>query len=99
MRNDVNAATNDLKNQKRAAESNIRDAAGHIRAGAANVQDNLRGFAYEAGQRVNDYITTGRERFDTATEDYADRVRERPLQTSLIVLGVGLLLGAFMNRR
>lgn len=94
-----NDAIENAKSSARQAETNVRDAAGQVRAVGANVQDNLRSFAYEAGQRVNDYVSAGRDRFSTATDDYADTVRERPIQASLIALGVGLVLGMIFNSR
>lgn len=96
-RND--SALEDAKSLKRSAESNVRDAAGHVRNIGENVQDNIRNFAYEAGQRMSDYVSAGRERFSSAADDLTDTVRERPLQSSLVALGIGLVLGMFFSRR
>ena len=34
-----------------------------------------------------------------ARDEYLDRIREKPVQTGLITLGVGLLLGLLLRRR
>ena len=99
INNRTENAIDNAKSSARTAEANIRDAAGHVRAIGGTVQDNLRDFAYEAGQRVNDYVSAGRERAQHVAEDYADTVRERPIQTSLIALGLGVIVGIFLNRR
>lgn len=49
--------------------------------------------------RVNRLVDDGRSRFDTLRSDLSTTIRERPIQSLLIVAGVGAFVGMMLRRR
>jgi len=94
-----------------ASEVETRGTAGErLREQVGTVREDLKelgGVAREAArekidvarERAKDAVTHGRERAETEVERLSSLVRERPLQSMAIAIGVGVLLGALFSRR
>ena len=85
------AAVNDVKN----AASNIRNETVNT---AYGVKDDLAGAANKAGRKVRNFFTSASDEICHASDSVTMQVRENPVQSSLIALGAGFILGALFRR-
>jgi ElaB/YqjD/DUF883 family membrane-anchored ribosome-binding protein len=64
------------------------------------LQDNIREAGDQlrkTGRKVRDVAEHTRDEVTQATEAVTTRIHERPVQSSLIALGMGFILGAFLR--
>lgn len=54
--------------------------------------------AENAGAEVRRYFTDASQRFENAGSDIEQAIHEKPVQSTLIALGVGVLLGMLFRR-
>ena len=85
------ASIKDVKN----AASNIRDEAIDT---AYEVKDELRGAANQAGRKVRNFFNSASDEISHASDSVTRQVRANPMQSSLIALGAGFILGALFRR-
>ena len=93
MYSTVNKEDN-LSNLKTTAQ-NVRDAASDT---ATEVRQDMREAANRAGRRVRSFLNTAGDEIGNATDTVSDQIRSKPLQSSLIALGIGVVLGSLMRR-
>jgi len=80
-----------LKNSAQNIQDNARET-------ASEVGDDLRVTANNAGRKVRSFIDSTSEEFSHATKTVTDHVHEKPMQSSLIALGIGFVLGTLLRR-
>ncbi len=83
-----------LKDVKTSA-SNIRDEAVDT---AYGVQNDLSKAANQAGKKVRSFFSNATDELTHAGETVTTQVRNNPVQSSLIALGAGFILGALFRR-
>jgi len=74
----------------------VKDA---VRATVQNLRDDPRAVAHAAGEKLREVVDSAREETQDIAEATERRIKEKPVQSSLIALGVGLVLGALLRRR
>ena len=101
---------NDLKTLKADAEVAAREEAdrlrelaaqadGVMRERAAEVREKARRYYDDARLRGREYYDDAAERFDEYQRYLSERVQERPLQSTGIALGVGVIIGLLLAGR
>jgi ElaB/YqjD/DUF883 family membrane-anchored ribosome-binding protein len=60
---------------------------------AANAKDTLQDAAHNAGRTVRGYIDTASEEITQATDTVKTHIRSNPVQSSLVALAAGFILG------
>jgi ElaB/YqjD/DUF883 family membrane-anchored ribosome-binding protein len=65
---------------------------------AEGTKQDLRDAANNAGRRVRNFINYASEEIGSARDTVTTQIRTNPVQSSLIALGVGVLLGALVRR-
>ena len=86
----------DLKNLKEDVGAVGREEADRLRDLAAQADEKVRARAAELRQRAQRYYDEASERFDEYQRYLTERVQERPLQSTGIALGVGVILGLLL---
>lgn len=100
----------DIKTLKQDAEVAAREEAERLREMAAQADSAMRERAAEVRERARRYYDEarlrGREYYDDAAERFdeyqrylSERVQERPLQSTGIALGVGVIIGLLLAGR
>ena len=85
------ASMTDVKN----AASNIRDEAVNT---AYGVKDDLTGAANKAGRKVRNLFSCASDEISHVSDTVTKEIRTNPVQSSMIALGAGFLLGALFRR-
>ena len=114
VKNDINTLKDDLKvlgaeekarlrEKATAAEARLRakaaEAETRLREEADVLRERARGYYDTARVRGQEYYDEASERFDEAQRYVVERVQERPLQSTAIALGVGVVLGLLQPER
>lgn len=73
----------------------LRSAAGEA---ASEAGDELRDAANRAGRRVRSAVHTASEDISHVKDTVASEIRSNPMRSSMVALGVGVLLGALLRR-
>lgn len=81
----------DIKSAASGARAKVADA-------AESAKESLRSTANKAGTKVRHFIDSASDEFSHATESVSTQIKEKPVQSSLVALGVGFLLGALLRR-
>jgi ElaB/YqjD/DUF883 family membrane-anchored ribosome-binding protein len=63
------------------------------------MRERARGYYDTARVRGREYYDDAQERFDEAQRYLTERVQERPMQSTAIALGVGVVLGLLLAGR
>lgn len=63
-----------------------------------NMKDNLHNAANQAGCKARSMVNAATDDISYASEKVTTEIRSNPVRSSVIVLGVGLLLGALLRR-
>lgn len=92
MTKNANKIVADAQDAKERAESILADAAKRAEAIVRDGVETLRA-------QTRAYADTAAERLDDAQRVVIDRVRERPLQSTMVAFGVGVFLGLLLARR
>jgi len=69
-----------------------------IRQTVTEVRDDLESAAGKAGRRVREYFDTASKEIAHVGDEVTTQIRNKPVQSSLMALAAGLLLGALMRR-
>ncbi len=103
IKNDLNTLKEDLKVGAREETAALRakaaEAEAALRARGEVLRDKARGYYDEARVRGREYYDDAAERFDEAQRYIVERVQERPVQSTAIALGVGVVLGLLLAGR
>ena len=114
VKNDLNTLKDDLKvlgaeerarllEKATAAEARVRakaaDAEARLREQSEVMRERARGYYDTARVRGQEYYDEAQERFDEAQRYITERVQERPVQSTAIALGVGVVLGLLLAGR
>ena len=75
------------------------EAEARLRAKSEEVREQARTYYDAARVRGREYYDDAAERLDEAQRYVVERVQERPLQSTAIALGVGLVLGMLLAGR
>lgn len=70
-----------------------------VREFADRAEQAAREKLYEARERAREAYDEAYERFDAAQRYIVERVQERPLQSTLAAVGVGVILGMMLSGR
>ncbi len=92
MMNKSSAQTiaNDAQDAARTIGNTARDA-------ASNVGDDFRAVANRAGQQARRVFFTAKDELGSAADTVTGQIRQKPLQSTLIALGAGLLVGLLVR--
>ena len=92
---DLKTLKEDLKTGAREETQRLREKAAEaearLRAKGDEVRQQARGYYETARERGREYYDDAAERLDEAQRYVVERVQERPLQSTAIALGVGML--------
>jgi ElaB/YqjD/DUF883 family membrane-anchored ribosome-binding protein len=114
VKNDLNTLKDDLKvlgveekarlrEKATAAETRARAKAAEVEARLREqsevLRERARGYYDTARVRGQEYYDEAQERLDEAQRYITERVQERPVQSTAIALGVGVVLGMLLAGR
>jgi len=82
--------------------SNLKNAGQNLRALASETAEEarveLRDAAEKAGRKVRTFLHSASDEIGHASDTVKTQIRSNPVQSSLIALGVGFVLGALFRR-
>lgn len=84
-------AVHNLKSAANTVRNEARETAGELR-------DELRDTANRAGRKVRGFIDSASDELSHASDTVTTQIRSNPVQSSLIALGIGYVLGALFRR-
>jgi ElaB/YqjD/DUF883 family membrane-anchored ribosome-binding protein len=90
--------TSDTKADAKKAQAKATQAAEAARDTVIDLQEDLRSTANRLGRRVRDAYDHAGEELGQAREQVTTRIKQKPVESSLIALGVGFILGALFRR-
>ncbi|MEQ1888477.1 MAG: hypothetical protein ABL951_04765 [Alphaproteobacteria bacterium] len=70
----------------------------HVKKPSDEMQDELHDAANQAGRKVRDMLDSASEELSDAGDKVSREIHTNPVQSSLIALGVGVVLGALLRR-
>ena len=76
----------------------VTEAGREARGSAGKVKGDLNELAREAGESVRDTYDRLSERVSSLSHQTEDHIRERPMQSALIALGIGFVAGILAKR-
>jgi ElaB/YqjD/DUF883 family membrane-anchored ribosome-binding protein len=96
--------------EKKHANGRTRASAAHLNNGvnalkkdidmaATHIKDDLGNLAYHAGIQARQFVGKTEKNVTDLADSVSSRISDKPLQSSLIAMGVGILFGAFLFRR
>ena len=92
-----------MKSDVKAKLSHSEDAVNDLKRKAEETSETVKGdireIANDAGRRVREFISGCKDELDDTTRTVTLTIRKKPIQSSLIALGAGFLLGALLRRR
>ena len=77
----------------KSSNQNIKDQS------AADAKESLLATANKAGTKVREFIDSATDEFTNASDAVTSRIQDKPMQSALIALGVGVLAGLLFRRR
>ena len=77
-------------------DDTVRNLRGN-RSNAASETD-LRDVANNAGRKMSGFINSASGEVSHATETVTTQIRTKPLQSAMIAIGIGFVLGALLRR-
>lgn len=110
IKKDLKTLKEDAVTLKEDVKTGAREEAANLKAKAAEAKAAAREKAEELGSKAREYYATARERgreyydeaqdrFDDAQRYVVERVQERPIQSTAIALGVGVVIGLLLAGR
>lgn len=83
--------------------SNLKNTAHNFRNAADDAANdakrNLNEVANQAGRKVRAFLHTTEDELVHARDAVTTQIRSKPVQSSMIALGAGVILGILLNRR
>ena len=102
IKNDLKTLKEDLKAGAREETQRLKEKASEaearLREQGEELREKARGY-YDAKVRGREYYDEAAEKFDEAQRYVVERVQERPIQSTAIALGVGVVLGLLLAGR
>ena len=100
----TNAARDGMINEGgRTTIEDIQDAAHHLKADARDaasaIKNDLGSMAHQTGVHVRELVDTAGNGFSDIRGAMSRQIREKPIQSSVIALGVGVVFGFLFSRR
>ncbi len=89
------AKDENIQNMKSSVK-NIADNANELAEGG---KQDLRAVANNAGRKVRSLFNTANDEIHHAGETVTTQIRSNPIQSSVIALGLGVVLGALFRRK
>ncbi|MDX2027221.1 MAG: hypothetical protein SFW62_01145 [Alphaproteobacteria bacterium] len=86
-----NRGIEDIRDNVRRAKGTARDALGSVR-------EDLSEAAHNAGHQVRELVDSAGKGLTQATQSVSKKVRANPLQSTLIALGLGFVVGTILRR-
>jgi len=77
---------------------NLKNPAQNLRDSAAETSNDLRDAANKAGRTVRNFVHSASDELSHAKETVTTQIRTNPVQSSLVALGIGFVLGALFRR-
>jgi ElaB/YqjD/DUF883 family membrane-anchored ribosome-binding protein len=78
--------------------ASLKSANANLRSDAENAKADLHEVANKAGRKARDMYNTAIDEVSHAKETVTTQIRTNPVQSSMIALGVGFVLGALFRR-
>ncbi len=76
-----------------------KDAAvSHLKDSARETKDDLHNVANQAGRKIRSIFNTASDEMSHASDKVTAEIRTNPVRSSMIALGIGVLLGALLRR-
>lgn len=91
-KSNVQSLANEAKDAANTIGREARDA-------AEDAAYDARSIAHRAGQEARRVFSHAKDEFEHATDTVGSQIRNHPVQSTLLALGAGLLIGAFLNRK
>ena len=85
-----------IANEAKDAADNIGKQARDVAEDAAS---DARSIAHRAGKEARRVYGQAKDELCSASDSVGTQIRNNPVQSTLLALGAGLLLGAFLNRK
>ncbi len=77
----------------------LRDSARRMRENMENASQNAKDAAYHAGESMRHFFVSRSQDIQDAANDYSDKVRSNPFQSTLLAFSVGFLVASLLRRR
>lgn len=77
---------------------NLKSSAQNLQDAAKETADDLRNAANGAGRKVREFIHSAGDELSHTKDKVTTQIRTNPVQSSLVALGVGFVLGALFRR-
>jgi ElaB/YqjD/DUF883 family membrane-anchored ribosome-binding protein len=74
------------------------NATNHIRDVKNDVKDEMQDMAHRTGRKVRHLFNTASDEVSHASEVVTTEIRTNPVRSSMVALGVGVLIGALLRR-
>jgi len=74
------------------------NAAGNFKDTANDACDDMHSAANQAGRKVRSIYNTASDEISHASEKVTGEIRSNPVRSTMVALGVGMLLGALLRR-
>jgi len=78
--------------------SSATNAKNDIRDATSEAKDNLVAMSNRAGHKVRNFIDSASDEFTHASKTVTEHVHDKPMQSSLMALGIGFVLGILLRR-
>jgi len=69
-----------------------------MRHGANDMRHDFESTANNAGRKIREYFDTASDEITHAADTVTTQIRTKPIQSSMVALGVGFILGALFRR-
>lgn len=85
-----------------ATKEELKNTAQNLRSDIANtgeaVKSDLRVVAHDAGHKVREMLSTASDEISHISDKVTKQINDKPVQSSLTALGLGVLLGILFRR-
>lgn len=83
---------------KEAIASDARATLNSVRSDARDAAENVGDAANRAGRKIRGFFENTQDELRDVSDKVTSHVRDNPVQSSLVALGVGVILGALIRR-
>ncbi len=99
LKNAARHANQTAANAGRRVKEDVRDAAETVSGAAGSIREDIEVMARHAGSHVRDVVDNIEHHVSETTDTVMSSIKERPMQSSLIALGVGFVMGLLLRRK
>ena len=78
--------------------STTKDNVNNLKSDSCTVKDDLQTAANQAGRKVRSMFNSASDEITHASDTVTTEIRSNPVRSSMIALGVGVILGALLRR-